>query len=346
MIGRRPGRRFGGGAVQNYELVRNLVKLGYEVVSIPGLEGGASILRYVSLLKDHYDIVHLHSFQPSPVLASLISSRIFGSRAVVTFHSFAPPTWHHNFAMRNLMRISLKNYDAVPCISEYVRERVANFMGSSRTRICTIYNGVDTDYFNPQIDPKNLKENLGIDGKKVILFVGRLVSLKGVQYLLEAMPSVLKEAREDVVLVICGTGVKMKYLKEMTGKLDLSSNVIFAGFVPHQQLPNYYAISDICVVPSTFESLGSVILEAMSMKKPVIGSNVGGIPEIIKHDNNGLLVPPKDPSALSAAILRLFMDNGLRRRISSNGRLVVEEKFSWDKIAGQVSELYQQITES
>jgi glycosyltransferase involved in cell wall biosynthesis len=345
MIGRQPGRKFGGGAVQNFELARSLVEIGYEVTNIPGLEGKARIIRYVYRLRNNFDIVHIHSFQPQPIIAAVIGSRIYGTRPIVTFHSFAPPGWYHDMALRNVMRLSLRNCSAVICVSDYVKRRVARFVRADPPRLVTIYNGVDTLLFDPELDATSLKEKLGIADKTVILFVGRLVSLKGVEYLIRAMPRIRKNI-DNALLIICGTGAQRNLLEETTRKLELTNSVIFAGFVPHSRLPVYFAASDFCVVPSTFEAMGSVLLEAMSMKKPVIASRVGGIPEIIGDEENGLLVPPRDPEAISDAVLRLYSDRQLYQSLAGNGRRDAVDKYAWNKIATQVSQLYSDLLAS
>jgi len=339
MIGRKPGKKFGGGAVQNFDLARSLAEMGHEIASMPGLEGRTQIIRYISWLRNNFDIVHVQSFQPQPIVASVIGSRIYDIRSVVTFHSFAPPGWYHNFALRNVMRLSLRDYGAVICVSDYVKKRVARFIGANPPRLDTIYNGVDTLLFRPELDTTSFKKKLGIVDKTAILFVGRLVTLKGVQYLIRAMSQIRKSV-DNAVLIICGTGPQWGLLQETARKLELTSSVIFAGYVPHRRLPEYFAASDFCVVPSTFESMGSVLLEAMSMKKPVIASRVGGIPEVIKDAENGLLVSPRDPEAISDAIARLLSDRQLYEKIARNGRQDAVDKYAWHKIATQVSQLY------
>ena len=113
--------------------------------------------------------------------------------------------------------------------------------------------------------------------------------------------------------------------------------------VPQEELPLYYAASDVVAAPSLSEPFGIVLLEAMSMCKPVIAAEVGGMPEAIVEGETGLLVPPRAPSAISEALLTLSEDEALRKKLGENGRLLVEKEFTLEKMAERTCECYSSI---
>lgn len=152
-----------------------------------------------------------------------------------------------------------------------------------------------------------------------LLFVGRLVVEKGVSYLLQAV-SALRNDRFDIELHIVGDGILQSQLEAEAEALDVASQTQFWGFVPQgEPLSKLYRASDMLILPSLQEQQGKVLLEAMANSLPIIASNIGGIPTIVRHEWNGLLVPPCDPCAISQAIARLIKDGSLRKRLINKG---------------------------
>lgn len=151
------------------------------------------------------------------------------------------------------------------------------------------------------------------------------------------------KANRDLRLVVVGGGDREQDYRALTQNLHLSSNVVFAGNVPDEQLPLYYAASDALVLPSKdmSEGFGLTLLEANATGKPVIASNVGGIPSVIQDGHNGLLVPPKNPSSLADTILKLAGDSQLAKRIGQNGRKLAEPH-DWGIVAARTEEVYMQ----
>ncbi|MGD0477843.1 MAG: glycosyltransferase family 4 protein [Nitrososphaerales archaeon] len=329
----------GGKGVHVRELSKALVRLGHSVTLIPRYQGKTSAARYFWKMAKGYDVIHVHEFDPAAVIAALLAKRVRGSGTVLTVHQFGPPSWYHNNMMRRLMRSSIGRFDAVISVSDQIKGDIIGFLGRNSPNVVTIYNGVDTSIFNPSADPERIREKLGIKETTVILYVGRLIPRKGVSYLLQAFRD-LRSELGSINLVICGEGETRSKLEELARSLGVENEVIFSGFVSDADLPFYYAACDICVVPSISEPMGIVLLEAMSMMKPVVATNVGGIPEIVQDSFNGLLVPPRDSDAISHAIKRLLTDKDLSNRLASNGRKVVEDRFSWSAIASDVSALY------
>jgi len=298
-----------------------------------------SFLCYFSKLIGNFEIAHTQGFVPSALLAESLAKRALRLRIVCTIHGDIPTLDHPT---RYVTREVLREFDCIVCVSDWVRKEMARFAGRNPPRLVTIYNGVNTSVFNPAIDPAPFRKRFRLEGKTAILYVGRLESHKGVHYLLQSMPEVCSQI-PGAVLVLCGEGKQRQRLLEMSKFLHLERNVIFAGFVAHEMLPSYFAGADMCVMPSTYEGFGIAVLEGMSSGKPVVASNVGGIPEMIDHGRNGLLISPKNSSEIANAICLLHSDTALSRKLASEARLTALDRFTWDRIAGQTLDMYREI---
>ncbi len=331
-----PNRQIGGISAHVRNLAQGLRDIGDEVVIVPKLEGGglAANLYYLRRFTKAFDVVHVQGLQYfEPLVSSLVAKRMGGPASVATAHGFGGESnWWRNSAERQIMRQIVRNLDAVLSISSYVERRLLDFTGLPSSRVVTIYNGVDTHAFNPKLDGADFRARKGLDGDPMILYVGRLAWNKGLPDLIDCMKEVTGRFPR-AKLVLCGRGKMESELRNRVDALGLQSTVTFAGLVSDADLPYYYAASDIFVLPSSLEPFGLVLLEAMSMCKPVVATDVGGIPEVVRDGYNGLLVPPHDSSSLSNAILRLSADEHLRTRLSKNGRATVENQFTVQKMA-------------
>jgi len=209
-----------------------------------------------------------------------------------------------------------------------------------------IPNGVDVKRFNPQVRGHQLMEEIGLRGRNVLLFVGALSQwhrYKGLDVLLSAM-SRLRKMDENIRLLVVGDGGLSEEYRALAKSLGVSEEVVFAGNVPDDALPEYYACADIVVVPSKdrSEGFGLTILEANASGKPVIGSNVGGIPNVIQDGKNGRLVPPNDPIILAETIMQLLGSDKLMAELGGAGR-VLAEKYDWSMVAERTEGLYESV---
>ena len=144
---------------------------------------------------------------------------------------------------------------------------------------------------------------------------------------------IIKRIKPDISLRLVGSGDRVEYFKMYAQKLGINKNVKFVGSKINNELILEYQISKVIVLPSITESesFGMVLIEAMACKKPVIGSNIGGIPHVIDNNENGLLVPPKDPEALAKAIIKILKNPKLAKKMGENGYKKVKENFLWNK---------------
>jgi glycosyltransferase involved in cell wall biosynthesis len=191
----------------------------------------------------------------------------------------------------------------------------------------------------------NQRRRLLLQPPLKIVFVGRLTEIKGIRYLIDAM-SILREQNIKFTLDIYGDGILKNMLVDRVYELGLSESIFFNGFVGHDELPKKLMEQDVFVGPSITTSLGEteglglVFLEAMAAGLVVIGTNVGGISEIIKDKETGLLVAEKDPDAIAKAILLLSKDDNLRRHIITNGKELCRQ-YDWAIIASKYYYAYE-----
>lgn len=214
------------------------------------------------------------------------------------------------------------------------------------SKTVVIPSGVDSKQFNPELREVRMKASqirakFNITDEIVIGYVGRLYPAKGLNYLLRAVKN-LKEKHRNIIVLVVGDGAIRKELEEMAGDLNVRS--IFTGW--QHDLAPYYSVMDIFALPSLFEGLPNVVLEAMAMKIPVVATKVGGNPDILSNGENGFLVPTRDVHQLSSALDKLIDDDSLRAQIGAINRQKVEAYFLWSKTAEKVENVYLEVTES
>ncbi len=202
----------------------------------------------------------------------------------------------------------------------------------------TIPNPVDTDRFHPNVPAGDIRVRHGIPGDEpLVLFVGRMVPHKGSEYLLRAMRDL------PAHLLMVGTGPREPLLRKMATLPALEGRVHFAGRVSSQDLPRYYAASDLLVLPSTsrLEAFGIAALEAMASGKPVIVSDVPGVREVIEEGREGLRIDPIDASDIAVKIRTLLEDEGLRKEMGRRAREKVERQFSLASVVDRLETSYE-----
>jgi glycosyltransferase involved in cell wall biosynthesis len=176
---------------------------------------------------------------------------------------------------------------------------------------------------------------------KTCLFVGSLLTLKGVEYLLAAVPEIIKK-HPELSLIIVGDGPEKERFEKIVDHLLIREQVRFVGRVACEATSEWYRQAGIVVVPSLDEAQGIVVLEAFSHGLPVVASNVGGIPDMVQDGRNGLLVPPGDSAAIAAAICRLFDDRELWTRCAQDA-YETSLRYSWDQGISQILDLYKEV---
>jgi glycosyltransferase involved in cell wall biosynthesis len=207
---------------------------------------------------------------------------------------------------------------------------------------------VDTKRFNPNVKSE-LKKKLGIEGKHVTLYVGRLSPEKGLPYLLKAFAKITS-MMSNAVLVIVGNGPLKIELQKLGADLNLTGHILFLDPIPYHKVQEAHIISDVTVLPSIptkswMEQFGYVLVEAMACGKPVVASRSGAIPEIVDDGKTGFLTKPEDVNDLTEKLKTLLTDEKLRREMGCKGRAKVEAKFSYEAVIPQLRKLYRSFGE-
>lgn len=215
----------------------------------------------------------------------------------------------------------------------------ANRIVRNADKVHLIPNGVDLKRFNPHIDGSHLRKKLCVEGRTIVFTLRTHKPQYGLEYLIRAIPIVAKE-KDDVIFVIGGDGPLMKFNQQLANAIGAQDKVIFVGAISRDQVPYYYAMSTVTVVPSVQEAFGLVVSEAMACGKPVIGTKVGGIPDQIIDGYNGFLVKPRSSTEIAEKILLLLNNPKEIRRLGMNGRGTVKEKFDSNKRIDKIIKLY------
>jgi len=294
------------------------------------------------LKREKIDLVHTHNSKTG--FLGRLAGRLAGTPVVVhTVHGFAfhdsEPRWRQ-LLFRAMERMAAPwadhtIYISQPLIDWARRERII-----AEGRYTKIYSGIDLESFHPynQEELRELRDELGIkETDRVIGFVSKLWEGKGHDVALQAMVQVVKSFPQARLLLV-GEGSLEKKLKTSSHELGLENAVLFTGF--RTRIAEMTSLCDLCILPSFFEGMGRVLIEAGACGKPVVASNVGGIPDVVKDGVTGILVPPGDPMSLSEGILRLLQDPELRERMGQAARQRINEKFSARTMVQGIVDVY------
>lgn len=286
------------------------------------------------------ELIHSHWVIPQGLIGAIIQFFI-GTPHISSGHGTDIYLVNSYRIMHPLMRFIGKFSDCITSNSRYTNQLVSG-VSPITTQLQIIPMGIALNEFMYQ----STESNEVIHKEKIILFVGRLIPLKGCHILIEAISRL---HRSDLLykLIIIGDGPEKEPLKELANRLKVLSFIHFIGKQNRKALLSYYAEADLLVLPSMpynnqTEGLGVVLLEAMAAGVPVIGSNTGGIPDIIEDRVNGLLFPPGDPDALAEAIIWILSDPELTNRIRKMAYSTVKEGFSWNFISEQFINVYKE----
>jgi phosphatidylinositol alpha-1,6-mannosyltransferase len=246
-------------------------------------------------------------------------------------------------------RRSLAVTDGIVAVSRFTRDTLINTMGVPPEKIELISNGVDLSKFTPRPKRADLLARYGLDGRKVLLTVGRLYERKGMDRVIESLPSVLAQL-DGISYLIVGDGPYRPALEALAGQFGVRDNVIFAGNVPDNELVDHYALADVFIMANRempdgdTEGFGLVFLEANACAIPVVAGVSGGSTDAVTNELNGLTVDGNDTTQIAAAILRVFRDAELRQRLIANG-LEVARRSGWDHKVAQFLQFCDRIAE-
>ncbi len=292
------------------------------------------------IAQERFDIIHLHEpLMPVVCLLALYHAHLHPTTlAIGTFHAYRDENAGYEYA-RPIFHRLMNRLEGRIAVSAAARDYIARyFPGNYRL----IPNGVDVALFGrPDLKPIARFA----DGRPTILFAGRLEKRKGFNHLLRAFERV-KQALPHARLIAVG-GFNAEQSEPFIRQVQMEGleGVHFIGRVADEELARYYRTADLVCAPSTgFESFGMVLLEAMAAGRPVVASDIPGYREVVRHEVEGLLVPPGDEEKLAGALVRLLSDPEMQRRLGDNGRTRAD-LFSWERVAGRILDYYHELLE-
>ena len=304
------------------------------------------VLAFQQREQRQYDLVHSH-YWLSGAVGQMLKAE-WDVPHVIMFHTLGEAKNRHHLSQREPQyriegeRTLAQSADRVICASDGEREMLINVYGVAPNRIVTVPCGVDTGRFRP-MGGAAVRRRLGIDaGAPIVLFVGRIEPLKGIDVLLRAAAQL--EGRFHL-LVVGGDekdSARKGELVALARQLGIERKVTFLDAVAHADLPLYYNAADICVVPSYYESFGLVAVEAMACGVPVVASRVGGLRETVRDGRTGYLVPWRCPEPFAERLDLLLSNEALRRSLGREGRTTAE-RFRWSDVAARVEDVYHEL---
>jgi glycosyltransferase involved in cell wall biosynthesis len=310
---------------------------------------------------NHFDLIHAnHAQMPDLFLRILRPNLPIVTTVHTTIDSQRMGTASSQLPLNDLERSEKMTFMMLPFLhaieKEYLRRgRSVIFVSDFIRKIYLesraepkvsrlIHNGVDHLMFKPRSTEECLEHFPRFAGmENLILFSGRMIALKGLNVAIEAFHKIRKETKAH--LIFAGTGKADPWKRMLDQRNVPKDDYTFLGTVPYQEMPWLYPLASAFILPSYSESFPMTILEAMACKLPVVATQVGGIPEMIDNDHNGLLFQPGDSEGLSKCLLKVLGNKGFASRLGENGRERVCEEFTSTKMASSTAEMYRTILE-
>lgn len=379
-----PPRIVGGIARHVAELYPELVKLGHDIHLITVEFGDCPLYEEVEGIKVHrvsvdpgndffhwivnmnismgnqavkliqqegkFDLVHAHDW-------------LVGDAAIALKHNFQLPlvtTIHATeYGRNNGIHSNTQDYinqkegslvyhswRVIVC-SGYMREEVHRAFACPWDKIDVIYNGIrpEKKHRHPQFDHLSFRRRFAQDEEKIVYYVGRMAYEKGVYVLLNAAPKVLQEMNGYVKFVIIGGG-NTNQLKEQAWNLGIWDKCYFTGFMSDEDLDKFQTIADCAVFPSLYEPFGIVALESFAARVPVVVSDTGGFPEVVKHSQTGIVTYTNNADSLAWGILEVLKNPHYAEILTNNAYQDLDKRFNWQKLAQQTEKVFQIVVES
>ena len=324
-------------------LLRNdFEAIGIDVIALPEISStflGRIFFLYKNIKKNKYDIVHLHLI--SAILIGRIISWLAGCRIIVSTEHNTSNFQTKYYIVTLVYRLTSVLNKKILAISNAVKNELIEKANINPQKIEVLYNGIELINFTPEFLDINLKDDLNLGNSYPIIgSVGRLDIRKGYIYLIKAI-SILKNKYAKITLILVGDGNERIALVSAAKRLKVEKNILFVG--TQKKIQNYLSIFDFFVQPSVNEGLSISLIEAMAMKKKIVASKIGGIPEVVENNIEGILVPPANSQAIADAIIFLIDNPETADKFMMNARKKVEDKFNIDSFISRLENIYYQL---
>jgi len=292
----------------------------------------------LSMMKESApEIVHVHSSAAAP---SLVAARTLGRMTIFHSHGDQPL---HPIGLTMIRNVEMTLSHRVVAVSESTRHDLIRNHGLPGEKVIVAYNGVDIQEFMPFPRQASILQRFGLEGfEKIILSVGAVQPRKGQLTMVECMPEILK-ASPHAAYVNIGNAYEEAFkgrVLERARELGVSDSVRLLAGVSRDDLVALINAADLCVHPSTREPFGLAVVEEMACAKPVVAFDIGAMPEIIDNSEDGILVAPRGKEELARSILDILDDPGQMRKIGEAAREKVAAKFTWERTASRLEEIY------
>lgn len=322
-------------------ILPNLKKTNLAKIQLPFLFLCQLYYSMKIIKRENIDVVHSHWIVSSGLVGA-ICKKVFGTKHLLTEHAAGLVALNKFPFKRPLAGFILRNCDSISVVSSYVYDRLLEFvplkiLNDTKRKLEIIPMRIDTKHFKVNKDKNELKAKYKIQSKNVLLFIGRLAEKKGVIYLIDALPQIISKA-PDAVLIICGNGPLKNDCEMLVKKIGMNSFVKFTGHISDKEEIDYLSMADLLIVPSIVthdgdtEGLPVVILEGLSMGKPIIASDVGGIKDVIKNGINGFLIEEKNSNSIAVYVTKVLSSEELMSKLSKSAISIANE-YDW-KIIG------------
>jgi 1,2-diacylglycerol 3-alpha-glucosyltransferase len=320
-----------------------------ELKMMPGYRLAFFPTRWELRVLEEYDpdVVHAHGFAFMG-LKGMWASRELYRPMILTFHTmimdaipYYTPFTRRSRVLTGLLSRYLRQFlhrsGAVVTPTQAVLDELL-LLAPAMRRTAVIPNGVDLERFRVDLDGTAVRDRHGLEDAELLLHVGRVAPEKDIAFLLRSFPG-LQRRRPGIKLLFVGTGPELERSRRFVRRHGLEEDVLFTGFVPDEELPAYYAASDVMTIASQFETQGMVALEAMACGKPVVAVNYRAFPEYIEDGRNGYLFPPGDVPGFHMSVLTA-LDRG--DEIQKEARETAR-RFSWAQCTDKLLDLYEEM---
>jgi len=320
------------------QIFRRAQEAGIPVLAFPMKKGLriSTVLRAKRLLREHaFDLVHTHSSVDGWNFG--LAARLTGVPVVRSRHLSTPirRSWSSRL-------VYMKLADRVITSGAAIRDAMIRDNGMQADRIASVPAGIDVGRFKPDVDGHPVRQEFGLAGSDYVIgIVAVLRNWKGHHILIRALSELIRRGL-NLKLLVVGEGPQEKNLRRLIGELGLESRVVMAGY--RKDVPSCMAAMDCVVLPSLEnEATSQVLPQAMAMKKPVIATSIGGLPEVVIDGQTGLLVPPGDATALADAISRLHDDPDVTKQLAKRGHDYCHAHFTFEGMIDATERVYREV---
>ena len=367
------GFKVGGGEVYTFNVAEKLAERGHKITVFTGMfpgikknpyvKGNLKIVYlpisiwknfahyaimpslYTKLMQEDFDIIHSWQFPTAYTSLAGLTAKTKGVPFVVSHVGLTPEL---SRATKMFSKINKKFVDHLVALTDYGKRYYKNYIPARKMN--AIYPGIDLSLYYYE---RSKKIDAKFKGKKVILYTGRLIPSKGVDYVIRALPKIIEEV-PNALFVIIGSGHIKQDLIDLAEKLGVEDHIHFTGYVEDDDMRKYYSRADVFVMAPVYKDswgghnkepggFGLVFAEAMICNTPCVASTVDTIPYWIKENVNGLLAPPNNEKILAQKILKLLKNKKLSSKIVKKSKEIVRAKYTLEKVAQQYEEVYKKV---